>query len=67
MDTFKTRFLAARQAVIDMSLRDLNPQQRQAAEAADGPLLILAGGCMLDLFVARRDRQENKSKTEISG
>ena len=30
-------------------------------------LLILAGGCMLDLFVARRDRQENKSKTEISG
>ena len=43
MDTFTTRFLAARRAVIDMSLSDLNPQQRQAAEAADGPLLILAG------------------------
>ena len=43
MDTFTTRFLAARQAVIDMSLSDLNSQQRQAAEAADGPLLILAG------------------------
>ncbi len=43
MDAFQTRFLAARRAVIEMSLSDLNPQQREAAMAAEGPLLILAG------------------------
>ena len=43
MDTFTSRFLKARRAVIRMSLQGLNPQQCEAAEAADGPLLILAG------------------------
>ena len=43
MDAFNARFLAARRAVIEMSLQDLNPQQREAAMAAEGPLLILAG------------------------
>ena len=43
MDAFTTRFLSARRAVIAQTLQDLNPQQREAAMAAEGPLLILAG------------------------
>ena len=43
MSDFETRFLAARNAVIDFSLARLNDAQRQAAKATEGPLLILAG------------------------
>ncbi len=39
----KQRFIQARRAVIARDLRQLNPMQRQAAMATEGPLLLLAG------------------------
>ena len=70
MDTFTTRFLTARRAVIDMSLSDLNTQQRQAAEAADGPLLILAGAAAVFLagkLAGKRypDRKEARERLTV--
>ena len=41
--TFQERYRAARKAVIAGDLRQLNPMQRQAAMATEGPLLLLAG------------------------
>ncbi len=43
MTDFQTRYIAARRAVIAGDLRRLNPMQRQAAMATEGPLLLLAG------------------------
>ena len=40
---FNERYVAARRAVIAGDLRRLNPMQRQAAMATEGPLLLLAG------------------------
>ena len=40
---FNERYIAARKAVIAGDLRRLNPMQRQAAMATEGPLLLLAG------------------------
>ena len=42
-DKLAARFYAARRAVIEKDLRNLNPMQRQAAMSTEGPLLILAG------------------------
>ena len=41
--SFHERYIAARRAVIAQDLRRLNPMQRQAAMATEGPLLLLAG------------------------
>ena len=43
MSDLNTRFIAARRGVIELSFPNLNPAQRAAAMAAEGPLLILAG------------------------
>nr|WP_325186035.1 UvrD-helicase domain-containing protein [uncultured Oscillibacter sp.] len=43
MTDFNERYIAARRAVIARDLRRLNPMQRQAAMATEGPLLLLAG------------------------
>ena len=43
MTDFKTRYIAARKAVIERDLRRLNPMQRKAAMTTEGPLLLLAG------------------------
>ena len=43
MEDFKQRYIAARRAVIAQDLQRLNPMQRQAAMATEGPLLLLAG------------------------
>ena len=43
MEDFIQRYIAARRAVIAQDLQRLNPMQRQAAMATEGPLLLLAG------------------------
>ena len=43
MQDFKERYIAARRAVIAQDLARLNPMQRKAAMATEGPLLLLAG------------------------
>ncbi len=43
MKDFQARFIKARKAVIARDLQQLNPMQRQAAMATEGPLLLLAG------------------------
>ena len=43
MSDWKDRFVAARRKIIDEAWPDLNPEQRKAVAAAEGPLLILAG------------------------
>ena len=43
MQDFKERYIAARRAVIAQDLSRLNPMQRKAAMATEGPLLLLAG------------------------
>ena len=43
MNDFKARYAAARRKVIAGDLRRLNPMQREAAMATEGPLLLLAG------------------------
>ncbi len=43
MPTFEERYCAARRSVIARDLRRLNPMQRKAAMATEGPLLLLAG------------------------
>ena len=40
---FKTRYIAARRRIIENDFRNLNPMQREAVLATEGPLLILAG------------------------
>ncbi len=40
---FEKRYIAARRAVIESDFQRLNPMQRQAVLATEGPLLILAG------------------------
>src|SRR5699024_5706125 len=40
---FEKRYIAARRAVIEADFARLNPMQRQAVLATEGPLLILAG------------------------
>ncbi|MEG1632878.1 MAG: 3'-5' exonuclease [Oscillospiraceae bacterium] len=40
---FKTRYVQARKAVIEAEFARLNPMQRNAVMATEGPLLILAG------------------------
>ena len=37
------RFCKARRAAIALDYQNLNPEQRRAALATDGPLLLLAG------------------------
>ena len=41
--TFKTRYIKARKRVIESDFARLNPMQREAVLATEGPLLILAG------------------------
>ena len=43
MEQFQTRYALARRRVIERDFMTLNPQQRQAALATEGPLLLLAG------------------------
>ena len=43
MSDWKERFVEARRKIIDETWPDLNPEQRKAVAAAEGPLLILAG------------------------
>lgn len=43
MSDFKERYIAARRKVIARDFHRLNPPQRQAAMATEGPLLLLAG------------------------
>ena len=40
---FKERYIAARRKIIENDFRNLNPMQREAVLATEGPLLILAG------------------------
>ena len=40
---FKERYVAARRRIIEDDFRKLNPMQREAVLATEGPLLILAG------------------------
>ena len=40
---FESRYLSARQKYIAAQFAKLNPMQRQAAMATEGPLLLLAG------------------------
>ena len=42
-ETLDTRFLAARKNYIERQYQNLNPMQRQAVLATEGPLLLLAG------------------------
>lgn len=43
MDAFTKRYLEARRAVVRSDFTKLNPMQREAVLATEGPLLILAG------------------------
>ncbi len=40
---FKKRYIEARKAIIERDFSSLNPMQRQAVMATEGPLLLLAG------------------------
>ena len=43
MSDWKVKYISARKRIIEDSWLSLNPEQRKAVMAADGPLLILAG------------------------
>ena len=41
--SMQLRFCKARRAAIELDFQNLNPEQRRAALATEGPLLLLAG------------------------
>ena len=43
MSDWNERFVSARRKIINEAWPDLNPQQKKAVAATEGPLLILAG------------------------
>ena len=43
MTDFNTRYISARQTIIERDLARLNPMQRKATMTTEGPLLLLAG------------------------
>ena len=43
MTAFQERYCAAREKIIARDFKRLNPMQRKAAMATEGPLLLLAG------------------------